>query len=64
VRRLVRAHHEPHSHGDCVGLLAGVLARLGLQAFAAAQTALPLVLLMLLSYLLDAGAVVPRYAVV
>jgi benzoate membrane transport protein len=33
-------------------LLAGVLARFGLQAFAAAQTALPLVLLMLASYLL------------
>ncbi len=33
-------------------LLAGVLARFGLQAFMAAQTALPLVVLMLLSYLL------------
>ncbi len=33
-------------------LLAGVLARFGLQAFTAAQTALPLVVLMLLSYLL------------
>ena len=32
-------------------LLAGVLARFGLQAFAAAQTALPLVLLMLACYL-------------
>lgn len=32
-------------------LLAGVLARFGLQAFAAAQTALPLVVLMLLTYL-------------
>ena len=31
-------------------LLAGVLSRFGLQAFAAAQTALPLVLLMLLGY--------------
>jgi benzoate membrane transport protein len=31
-------------------LLAGVLARFGMQAFAAAQTALPLVLLMLASY--------------
>lgn len=44
-------------------LLAGVLARFGLQAFAAAQTALPLVLLMLVSYLL-ARRWVPRYAVV
>lgn len=33
-------------------LLAGVLARFGLQAFMAAQTALPLVVLMLLSYLM------------
>lgn len=44
-------------------LLAGVLARFGLEAFAAAQTALPLVLLMLMVYLLSrrwAG----RYAVV
>ena len=44
-------------------LLAGVLARFGLQAFAAAQTALPLVLLMLASYLV-ARRVLPRYAVV
>ena len=44
-------------------LLAGVLARFGLQAFAAAQTALPLVLLMLASYLL-ARRLMPRYAVV
>ena len=44
-------------------LLAGVLARFGLQAFAAAQTALPLVLLMLGSYLL-ARRLWPRYAVV
>jgi benzoate membrane transport protein len=44
-------------------LLAGVLARFGLQAFAAAQTALPLVLLMLGSYLL-ARRLAPRYAVV
>ena len=44
-------------------LLAGVLARFGLQAFAAAQTALPLVLLMLGGYLV-ARRVVPRYAVV
>ena len=44
-------------------LLAGVLARFGLQAFAAAQTALPLILLMLLAYL--AGRrLAPRYAVV
>ncbi len=34
------------------GLLAGVLARFGLQAFTAAQTDLPLVLLMLAAYLL------------
>ena len=33
-------------------LLAGVLARFGLQAFTAAQTALPLVLLMLASYVI------------
>ncbi len=44
-------------------LLAGVLARFGLQAFAAAQTALPLVLLMLGCYLL-ARRLLPRYAVV
>lgn len=44
-------------------LLAGVLARFGLQAFAAAQTGLPLVLLMLGGYLV-ARRVVPRYAVV
>jgi benzoate membrane transport protein len=44
-------------------LLAGVLARFGLQAFAAAQTALPLVLLMLLCYLL-ARRLWPRYAIV
>jgi benzoate membrane transport protein len=43
-------------------LLAGVLARFGLQAFLAAQTALPLVLLMLGSYLV-ARRFVPRYAV-
>ncbi len=43
-------------------LLAGVLARFGLQAFAAAQTALPLVVLMLLAYLL-ARRFLPRYAV-
>jgi len=45
------------------GLLAGVLARFGMQAFTAAQTALPLVLLMLGSYLL-ARRLAPRYAVV
>ena len=44
-------------------LLAGVLARFGLQAFAAAQTALPLVLLMLGTYLLG-KRLLPRYAVV
>ncbi len=43
-------------------LLAGVLARFGLQAFMAAQTALPLVVLMLLSYLLM-KRLQPRYAV-
>jgi len=44
-------------------LLAGVLARFGLQAFAAAQTALPLVLLMLMVYLVS-RRLVARYAVV
>src|SRR6218665_11106 len=44
-------------------LLAGVLARFGLQAFVAAQTALPLVLLMLLVYLLS-RRLAARYAVV
>ena len=44
-------------------LLAGVLTRFGLQAFVAAQTALPLVLLMLASYL-AARRFLPRYAVV
>lgn len=43
-------------------LLAGVLARFGLQAFIAAQTALPLVLLMLGTYL-AAKRALPRYAV-
>jgi benzoate membrane transport protein len=44
-------------------LLAGVLARFGLQAFGAAQSALVLVVLMLLAYL--AGRrLLPRYAVV
>lgn len=44
-------------------LLAGVLARFGLQAFAAAQTALSLVLLMLGTYLV-ARRLATRYAVV
>ena len=44
-------------------LLAGVLARFGMQAFAAAQTALPLVVLMLGAYLV-ARRWIPRYAVV
>lgn len=44
-------------------LLAGVLARFGLQAFAAASTALPLVLLMLACYLVG-KRFMPRYAVV
>ena len=44
-------------------LLAGVLARFGLSAFAAAQTALVLVVLMLFTYLLT-RRLVPRYAVV
>ena len=43
-------------------LLAGVLARFGLSGFAAAQTALPLVLLMVLAYLLG-KRLLPRYAV-
>ena len=43
-------------------LLAGVLARFGLAGFAAAQSALPLVVLMLLTYLLG-KRFVPRYAV-
>jgi len=44
-------------------LLAGVLARFGLQAFAAAQTALPLVVSMVAAYLL-ARRLAARYAVV
>ena len=44
-------------------LLAGVLARFGMQAFAALQTALPLVMVMLVAYLL-ARRLLPRYAVV
>jgi benzoate membrane transport protein len=44
-------------------LLAGVLARFGLQAFQAAQTALPLVLAMLATYLVS-KRLLPRYAVV
>ena len=47
----------------CSALLAGVLARFGLEAFMAAQTALPLVLLMLAAYLLGKRWM-PRYAVV
>ena len=43
-------------------LLAGVLARFGLSGFTAAQTALPLVVLMLLTYLLG-KRFMPRYAV-
>ncbi len=43
-------------------LLAGVLARFGLQAFAAAETALPLVVAMLAAYLLG-RQFLPRYAV-
>lgn len=43
-------------------LLAGVLARFGLQVFESAQTALPLVLIMLLVYLLS-RRLLPRYAV-
>ena len=43
-------------------LLGGVLTRFGLQAFESAQTALPLVLLMLLAYL-QARRLWPRYAV-
>jgi len=44
------------------GLLAGVLARFGMQAFSAAQTNLPLVLVMLTSYLAS-KRLLPRYAV-
>ncbi|RYF07464.1 MAG: benzoate transporter BenE [Comamonadaceae bacterium] len=44
-------------------LLAGVLARFGMQAFVAAETALPLVLVMLGAYLLS-RRLIPRYAVV
>jgi benzoate membrane transport protein len=43
-------------------LMAGVLARFGLSGFTAAQTALPLVLVMLLTYLV-AKRLSPRYAV-
>lgn len=45
------------------GLLAGVLARFGMDAFSAAQTALPLILVMLGTYLV-ARRMAPRYAVV
>ena len=41
-------------------LLRGVLARFGMQAFAAAQTALPSVLLVLLVYLAGIGSAVWR----
>ncbi|GKS77737.1 benzoate/H(+) symporter BenE family transporter [Acidovorax sp. SUPP950] len=44
-------------------LLAGVLARFGMQAFSSANTALPLVLLMLVCYLV-LRRLLPRYAVV
>ena len=44
-------------------LLAGVLAKFGIQAFAAAESALPLVLLMLATYLL-CKRLLPRFAVV
>ncbi len=44
------------------GLLAGVLARFGLQAFSAAQTNLALVLVMLATYLIG-KRLLPRYAV-
>ncbi len=44
-------------------LLAGVLARFGMDAFAALQSALPLVLVMLAAYLLT-RRLLPRYAVV
>jgi benzoate membrane transport protein len=43
-------------------LLAGVLARFGLTGFTAAQTALPLVLVMLMTYLVG-KRLLPRYAV-
>lgn len=43
-------------------LLAGALARFGLSGFSAAQTALPLVVVMLLTYLLG-KRLLPRYAV-
>ena len=44
------------------GLLAGVLARFGMQAFTAAQTNLPLVLVMLATYLVG-KRLLPRYCV-
>lgn len=44
-------------------LLAGVLARFGMQAFSAAESNLPLVLVMLLAYLLSRRTA-PRYAVI
>ncbi len=48
--------------GIASALLAGVLAKFGLQAFTAAQTALPLVVLMLATYLIG-KRYLPRYAV-
>lgn len=50
-------------HEIAAGLLAGVLARFGMDAFSAAQTALPLVLVMLGVYLVS-RRLAPRYAVV
>jgi benzoate membrane transport protein len=44
-------------------LLAGVLAKFGMQAFSAAETNLSLVLVMLLAYLLS-RRMAPRYAVI
>ena len=45
-------------------LLAGVLARFGIDAFAAAKTALPLLLLLMLAIYLLGKRLMPRYAVV
>jgi benzoate membrane transport protein len=53
-------HHLPLAIAS--GLLAGVLARFGMQAFMAAQTNLPLVLVMLGTYLVGKRAI-PRYAI-
>ncbi len=52
----------PYFRINCRRLLAGVLARFGLQVFESARTALPLVLTMLLVYLLS-RRLLPRYAV-